>query len=124
MSLLDLIIDACGWAAVVDARLNIDLELLSLMGRPRWVLPEGVKAELERLAQTRQGLLLDLLFSRAVVEATNGGWTHPDDHVVHIAGTQDAAVLTVDRALKGRLMQAGIPIIEVVDGARLRKVDP
>jgi rRNA-processing protein FCF1 len=30
----------------------------------------------------------------------------------------------VDRGLKGRLIQAGCPVIEVVDRHRLRRIDP
>ena len=121
---MDLIIDACGWVAVARGRLNVDLELRSLLGQPEWVLPAGVQAELERLDQTERGLLLDLVRRRATVVPTPDGLDHPDDHIVALAKQRGAAVLTVDRALKARLAEGGVTIVEVVDGHRLRRIDP
>lgn len=121
---MDLIIDACGWVAVTRARLNIDLELRPLLGQPRWLLPAGVERELERLDEEERGLLLDLVRRRATVVPSPEGLAHPDDHIMALATEREAAVLTVDRALKARLMNEGTTIIEVVDGHRLRRVDP
>ena len=43
---MDLIIDACGWTAAVDANVNLDHALLPLVGRPTWLVPKGVREEL------------------------------------------------------------------------------
>lgn len=121
---MDLIIDACGWTAAVDASVNLDHALLPLVGRPTWLVPEGVRDELGALDLQRRGLLLALLDQRAtVVQAPEEG-LHPDDHIVDLAKQHRAATLTVDRGLKGRLIQAGCPVIEVVDRHRLRRIDP
>lgn len=121
---MDLIIDACGWAAAIDAKVNLDHALLPLVGKPTWLVPAGVREELETLDRQRRGLLLRLLDDRATVVAEEDEHQHPDDHILAIAMGRHAATLTVDRALKGRLIQAGCPVIEVVDGHRLRRIDP
>lgn len=121
---MDLIIDACGWAAAVDAKVNLDHALLPLVGRPTWLVPVGVREELETLNRERRGLLLSLLDERATVIDHAAEHQHPDDFIVALASERQAATLTVDRALKGRLVQAGCPVIEVVDGHRLRRIDP
>ena len=41
----DLLIDACGWAAVVDAGLNIDLEIERTIGPSNWIVLMQVKKE-------------------------------------------------------------------------------
>ncbi len=55
------LIDACGWVALVDARLNLDVAMASVAGSPRLLVLDSVNAELQKLSQTRGGLLLDLL---------------------------------------------------------------
>jgi len=121
---VELIIDACGWAAAVDASVNLDHALMPLVGRPTWLVPVGVREELGVLDQQRRGLLLTLLDERATLVEPDHLEVHPDDHIVALAIARQAATLTVDRALKGRLIQAGCPVIEVVDGHRLRRIDP
>ncbi|MED5498142.1 MAG: hypothetical protein VX845_00545 [Candidatus Thermoplasmatota archaeon] len=121
---MELIIDACGWAAAVDAKVNLDHALLPLVGRPTWLVPIGVREELDALDRQRRGLLLSLLDERAALINDHRDRPHTDDHIVALATERQAATLTVDRALKGRLIQAGCPIIEVVDGHRLRRIDP
>ena len=121
---MDLIIDACGWAAAVDAKVNLDHALLPLVGRPSWLVPVGVREELEALDRQRRGLLLTLLDERATLIEAEDEQPHPDDHIVTLAIARQAATLTVDRALKGRLIQLGCAVIEVVDGHRLRRIDP
>ena len=39
----NLLIDACGWAAVVDSGMNIDLEINRTIGPSHWILPNQVK---------------------------------------------------------------------------------
>ena len=121
---MELIIDACGWTAAIDANVNLDHALLPLVGRPTWLVPAGVRFDLQALNAQRRGLLLDLLDERATVVDCPEGISHPDDHIVSLAVSLRAATLTVDRGLKTRLIQAGCPIIEVVDGHRLRRIDP
>jgi len=121
---VQLIIDACGWTAAIDASVNLDHALMPLVGRPEWLVPSGVRMELAVLDRQRRGLLLTLLDERATVINTPEDMDHPDDHIVALATALRAVTLTVDRALKMRLIQAGCSIIEVVDGHRLRRIDP
>ena len=44
----NLLIDTCGWVAVVDSRMNIDLEINRTIGPSHWILPSQVKLELEK----------------------------------------------------------------------------
>ena len=37
------LIDACGWAALIDADLNIDISMSKIVGKPRYLLLEKVK---------------------------------------------------------------------------------
>ena len=42
----DLLIDACGWVAAIDARINIDLEMERTIGQANWILPSQAKKKL------------------------------------------------------------------------------
>ncbi|MDP6855914.1 MAG: hypothetical protein QGH13_00100 [Candidatus Thalassarchaeaceae archaeon] len=117
----DLLIDACGWAAVVDARLNVDLEIERTIGPSRWLIPIQVKQELERMNQKRNDLLLDLLFSRT--EILDSRHTHTDDALLELAKERGARVLTVDKELKRRLVAEGCGYLEVVRDRSLRLVE-
>ena len=117
----DLLIDACGWVAVVDARINIDLEIERTIGPANWILPAQAKEEIERLAKGRNDLLLNLLTARATI--VDGGEGHTDDVLVHLAQRLDAPVLTVDKDLKRRLTAAGCAYLEVVRDRGLRLMD-
>ena len=117
----DLLIDACGWVAVVDARINIDLEIERTIGPANWILPAQAKEEIERLAKARNDLLLDLLTTRATVIDGEDG--HTDDVLVHLAQRLEAPVLTVDKNLKRRLTAVGCAYVEVVRDRSLRLVD-
>ena len=61
-SLAGILVDACGWVAVVDARINIDLALESQVGPVELKVTEAVMGELERLSERdARPMLLDLL---------------------------------------------------------------
>ncbi len=117
----DLLIDACGWAAVVDARLNVDLEIERTIGPSHWLIPIQVKQELERMNQKRNDLLLDLLFSRT--EIIDSKHAHTDDALLELAKERGARVLTVDKELKRRLVAEGCGYLEVVRDRSLRLVE-
>ena len=117
----DLLIDACGWAAVVDAKLNIDIEIERTIGPSRWILPIQVKEELERMNEQRRDLLLDLLFSRAQIIDSRD--KHTDDTLISISKKTGARVLTVDKELKRRLVAEGCGYLEVVRDRSLRLIE-
>ena len=116
------LVDACGWVAVVDARINIDLELETQIGPVDLKVTELVLEELNRLAEHgSQSLLLDLLQDRAELVAGEG--EHTDDELLNLATTNGWPVLTVDKALKARLHEANASVIEVHGYKTLRLIE-
>ena len=118
-----LIIDACGWAALVDARLNLDVAMAPIIGSPKLLVLDSVARELESLSNKRSGLLLDLLEQRSERVPDIQGMKHTDDMLVEFSVESGWPVLTVDRRLKERLVSSGGSYIEVTSGASLRLVD-
>ena len=116
------IIDACGWVALVDARLNLDVAMASVAGSPRLLVLDSVDAELQKLSQTRGGLLLDMLEQKSERMSDIEGIKHTDDMLVDLSVESGWPVLTVDRRLKERLVSAGGSYIEVTSGPSLRLV--
>ena len=117
------LIDACGWVAVVDGGIHIDHALADQVGPVELAITAAGRAELERLQGERSAtLLLDLLDSRAEVVQAPEGVSHTDDQLIQLAAQLQCPVLTVDRELKRRLVAEGSQIIEVVGGSALRLV--
>ena len=116
------LIDACGWVALVDARLNLDVAMASVAGSPRLLVLDSVNAELQKLSQTRGGLLLDLLEQKSERMSDIEGMRHTDDMLVELSIESSWPVLTVDRQLKERLVSSGGSYIEVTSGPSLRLV--
>lgn len=106
------IVDACGWVAVVDARINIDLELENKIGPVELKVTKAVLTELKSLAEREsKTILIELLQSRA--EIVHGIGEHTDDELLDLATTNGWPVLTVDKELKSRLHQANASVIEI-----------
>tara|TARA_Y100001968_G_C19412296_1_gene746994 strand:+ start:1114 stop:1473 length:360 start_codon:yes stop_codon:yes gene_type:complete len=117
----DLLIDACGWVAVVDSGMNIDLEIKRTIGPSHWIIPNQVKEELEKMGEQHGDLLLDLLFTRAEVIISEN--KHTDDALLSLAKNTGARVLTVDKELKRRLIAQGCGYLEVVKERTLRLIE-
>ena len=121
-SLAGILVDACGWVAVVDARINIDLALETQVGPVELKVTEAVMGELERLSEREaKPMLLDLLSERA--EIVSGQGEHTDDELLHLSTTQGWPVLTVDKSLKARLHNANASVIEVHGTNALRLIE-
>jgi len=122
-----IIVDACGWVAVIDAGINIDNALLQLMGPSQLLLLPDVEKELEEINSKRskkKSLLLQLLKAKTVmIDAPANSGNHPDDQIVSFAISEGIPVLTVDTELKRRLFDSGILIIEVAKNKRLSIID-
>jgi rRNA-processing protein FCF1 len=117
------LIDACGWVAVIEGGLNIDLAMADVAGTFEPVLLIRVFKELERLQKkTTTPLLLDFLKSRSELIEGPEEATHPDDQLVIIASQEKWPVLTIDRKLKQRLVEFNCTYIEVMSGQNLRLV--
>ena len=117
-----LVIDACGWVALVDPRLNLDVAMASVVGSPKLLVLDSVAKELENLSRKRSGLLLDLLEQRSERIPDIEDMKHTDDMLVKLSVDGGWPVLTVDRRLKERLIGAGGSYIEVTSGPSLRLV--
>ena len=115
------IVDACGWVALVDAKINLDIELKSILGQPELILTDAVLVELKKIDEDRKGLLLELLTSRAKIIHSNHSYT--DDGLIRLSIETGYPVLTVDRELKKRLISVSRSYVEVTAGRTLRLVD-
>ena len=122
-----ILIDACGWVAIIESGMNIDTELFRVLGPVKMVLLESVREELELLNNGRprnKSLLLALLEQKSEpIEALSLESTHPDDQLFDLAVKHTIPVLTVDIELKRRFYEQGLPIVEVSKNQRLQLVD-
>ena len=121
------LVDACGWAAVIDSEMNIDTEMNRVFGPAQLRLLDSVKQEIERLNQERprkKNLLLPLLEQKSeFIEPLSTGSEHPADQLFELAREMKVPVLTVDVDLKRRLYEADLPILEVSKNQRLQLVE-
>ena len=120
-SMVGILVDACGWVSLVDAGLNLDISLNETIGEAELKVTDSVRRELDSLADSRGGLLLDLLYSRAEFVKSEEG--HTDTNLVEISIEMGWPVLTVDRGLKRKLLERGCSFIEVTSGPSLRLVE-
>ena len=110
-----IIIDACGWVAVIDSGMNIDIELEKIFGSFELILLESVLEELKQIEDgrpKRKTLLISMLESKSKL-IENNDFKHTDDQIFSISEEYDYAVLTVDKDLKKRLYKSSIKVIEV-----------
>ena len=116
------LIDACGWAALIDADLNIDISMSKIIGKPRYLLLEKVKQELLSLSKQRTGLLLNLLEKKSELISAPEGLRHTDQMLLELSRENGWPVLTVDVRLKERLIKTGGSFIEVTSNNVLRLI--
>ena len=121
-----IIVDACGWVAVIDAGINIDGALMHLVGPSQLLLLPDVDKELDKVNSQRskkKSLLLPLLKAKTIlIEAPEGSGNHPDDQIFLFAKNEGIPVLTVDRELKRRLFEAGISVKKKKKNKRLSMI--
>lgn len=122
-----IIIDACGWVAIIDAGINFEIELEHLFGAFELITLPEVTGELEKLNLNRarkNTLLLELLAKKSTeVTYLSNDLRHTDDIIYDLAVNQKLAVLTVDKNLKMRLFKSGIDVIEVVQNNHLNLIE-
>ena len=122
-----IIIDACGWVAIIDAGINFEIELEHLLGNFELIVLPEITKELEKLNLKRarkNSLLLDLLAKKSnEIDYISGDLRHTDDIIYDLALNQNLAVLTVDKNLKMRLFKSGIDVIEVVQNNHLKLIE-
>ena len=122
-----IIIDACGWVAIIDAGINFEIELEHLFGAFELITLPEVTGELEKLNLNRarkNTLLLELLAKKSTeVTYLSNDLRHTADIIYDLAVNQKLAVLTVDKNLKMRLFKSGIDVIEVVQNNHLNLIE-
>ncbi|MBL6731428.1 MAG: hypothetical protein ISP82_00580 [Candidatus Poseidoniaceae archaeon] len=122
-----IIIDACGWVAIIDAGINFEIELEHLFGTFELIILPEVTGELEKLNLNRarkNSLLLELLAKKSTkISYLSNDLRHTDDIIYDLAVNQKLAVLTVDKNLKMRLFKSGIDVIEVVQSNHLNLIE-
>ncbi|MDC3310257.1 hypothetical protein OAV45_02395 [Candidatus Poseidoniales archaeon] len=116
------LIDACGWAALIDAGLNLDVSMSKVIGKPKYLLLSKVREELISLSNHRKGLLLDLLDRKSEFIEAPEGIRHTDGMLLDLSTKNGWPVLTVDRRLKERLINNGGSYIEVTSRNVLRLI--
>ena len=123
----DILVDACGWVAVVDAGINIDYGLINIFGKYQFLLLPLVQKELEEINQKRsphQPLLLDLLLKKSkIVEPLDEASKHTDNQLFSLSRHFNMPVLTVDRDLKNKLHESNLPVIHVTGNHRLEFIE-
>ena len=120
-----IIVDSCGWVAIIDAKINFELELERMFGTFELILLDSVETELQDLDSARprrKSLLLDMLRAKSN-HLSNVMNSHTDDYIFQLASEGDYSVLTIDKVLKKRLYQHGISVIEVAKSNHLRLID-
>ena len=121
--MVGVLVDACGWVALVEARLNLDSSMKDVVGAAELKLLECVDKELESVSAKQKGLLLELLRNRCEVLPDLEVMRHPDGMLVRLSSENGWPVLTVDTELKRLLIEQGGSYIEVASGRYLRLVE-
>lgn len=117
---MGVLVDACGWAALIDADLNIDSVMTDILGEFEFKVIESVNDELQRVPLKRRKLSLKLLEIKCEIIPDIENMSHTDDMLVNISLEKSWPVLTVDKELKERLIKSGGSYIEVTSSRNLR----
>lgn len=120
-----IIVDSCGWVAIIDSGLNFESELERIFGKFSLILTASIEDELSKLEQSRprkKSLLLNLLKQKSTTLESDNGY-HTDDHIFELSKNGEYAVLTIDKVLKKRLYERGITVIEVAKNQHLRVIE-
>ena len=121
-----IIIDACGWIAVIDSGINFDVELKQTIGNSDLILLDSVLDELKQLDSKRpkrKSLLLTMLESKSIDYEFEIESNHTDDQIFELAKLEGFSVLTVDKELKKRLFESSIKVIEVSKNNHLKVIE-
>ena len=120
-----IIVDSCGWVALIDAKINLDVELERIFGTFQLILLDSVDNELNNLESSRpnrKSLLLEMLRSKSNLVSSSLN-SHTDDQIFDLACSDSYSVLTIDKILKKRLYESGISVVEVAKSNHLRLIE-
>ncbi len=113
-------VDSCGWIAVIDAGINIDLSLLEIFGKYEFIVINSVWNELEQFQEnTSKSILLELLVKKSSPLENMDEKNHTDDTLFLLSKQFGWPVLTVDKKLKNRLFESNCKVIQVVGGKKI-----
>ena len=118
-----IIIDACGWVAIIDSEINLDIELEKIFGSFKLLLLNSVLKELKEIEKSRpkrKSLLITLLEKKTLPIEELYDESHTDNQIYLMANSKKYAGLTVDKELKKRLYQSSITVIEVSKNKHLK----
>jgi len=119
--MIRVLIDACGWKAVIDAGINIDKALLETVGVTNLALLPNVIKEIESIGGN---LMLDMLIAKStLIDTPEGVGNHTDDQLLHYSIENNWPILTVDSELKRRISQSNLRWLEVIGNKHLRLVE-
>ena len=118
--MVGVLVDACGWAALIDADLNIDSVMTDILGEFEFKVIESVNDELQRVPLKRRKLSLKLLEIKCEIIPDIENMNYTDDMLLNISLKNSWPVLTVDKELKERLIKSGGSYIEVTSSRNLR----
>ena len=115
------LVDACGWVAVIEAGINIDLALLECCGYKELAVVPNVISELQSLNNPK--LMISMLEAKSemLVPPIDSG-KHTDDQLFALAVENNWPILTVDTELKRRLSKSNLNWVEVSGRTHLRMV--
>lgn len=117
-----ILVDACGWVAVIEAGINIDLALMECCGTKELAIVPNVISELKSLNNPK--LLVSILETKAMMcEIPDKSGRHTDDQLYSLAIENGWPILTVDTELKRRLSQSNSSWVEVSGRSHLRLVE-
>jgi len=119
--MIRVLIDACGWKAVIDAGINIDKALLETVGVTNLAILPNVIKEIESIGGN---LMLDMLIAKStLIDTPEGVGNHTDDQLLHYSIENNWPILTVDSELKRRISQSNLRWLEVIGNKHLRLVE-
>jgi rRNA-processing protein FCF1 len=121
-------LDTSALMAPVERGVRLFEELDRLLGDVEIVVPDAVRAELDRLTA---GASAEAAAARVGSDLTERGRTvdtserNGDDALVALAEAGEVEyVVTTDRPLRDRLLAAGIPVVETRGRTRLEITEP
>ena len=121
-------LDASALMAPVERDVRLFEELERLLGEVDLLVPAAVRAELDRLAA---GASAEAAAARVGSDLAERGRTvdtserNGDDALVALATAGEAEyVVTADRPLRDRLLDAGVPVVETRGRTRLEITEP
>ena len=83
--MVGVLVDACGWAALIDADLNIDSVMTDILGEFEFKVIESVNDELQRVPLKRRKLSLKLLEIKCEIVPDIENMSYTDDMLVNIS---------------------------------------